>query len=196
MHWQNTEMKTKNLGFNKKGLVAQIFTVLIIFLALMGIVIIYVFIGFFTPLFANSFSQISDELVIAGEGTSGLNSSVRAVVLPVNEGIQNLQWLSYTLLIFLFFGFCVLCFFVRTYPFLMLFWIFFVLVLVICGVFLSHSYNQVNQDSQLGAIYQRWGTNHLIMSHLPHIITVMGFMGGSILFFVATRDSASDEVVT
>ena len=66
------------------------------------------------------------------------------------------------------------------------------IVIIFASIFMSAAYNDIRSNEETGALYQSWEVNDFIMGHLPHIFTVVGFMGGFILFILAQRDSETE----
>ena len=179
----------------KLGLTGQMISVFIMLGVLMFILVSFWIWGLVGPQLADTLGDVSTVFTDEYSGNTdipGINQSVQVGFVNIAPAFQNLQWISYTLLVFLFIGFFFLAFFVRTYPFMVIFWIGGMIVLVFASIFMSAAYNDMRSNSETGELYKSWETNDFIMSHLPHIFTVVGFIGGFILFILANRDGDAE----
>lgn len=174
---------------NKKGFIDQLTIVIV-----MGIVLTFLVLAFFVwafaaPYVADASNEINTIVSSAdfSSGTPEVANATAASITPINSSIQQLQWISYAMIIVLFIGFVVMCFYVRTYPFLAFIWIAIIIMIVFMSIFLSVSYQDARED-----IHTQWANQNYLLEYLPHIITVMGIIGGIIMFVLATRDSEAE----
>lgn len=174
--------------FGKLGIAGPIISIFIMLGVIALIMLVFFIFGLVGPQISDTFNTITVTLQESTVEDSAINNATDQTFGNINPGFQNLQWISYTLLVFLFIGFLFLAFFVRAYPFLIIFWLGGMLVLIVSAIFLSSAYVDISSSS-LSSTYEAWGTNHFLMSNLPQIFTVMGFLGGFILFVIVSRDT-------
>lgn len=180
---------------NIKGLSGSLIGVFIMLGVVFFIMILFYLFGLIGPQISDALSsttEIFQDLAANDTSTPGLNKSVELTFdNAIGPSIQNLQWFSYTLLIFLMLGFFFLAFWIRAYPFLIIFWIGGIVVLIMASLFMSSAYNDMRDDPSF-PVYKQWKTNDFILSNLPHIFTAIGFVGGFILFILASRESTAE----
>lgn len=176
---------------NRKGLVDQMVWIMTL-VVILAIIIVFVWGGMILmPMLTGVGKDITGSLVnmSVNSGDGNLTTALSTSTKIVDESIGNLEWVTYAMLIALFLGFLGLCFYVRTYPFLLGFWIVGIIVMAILSLFLTDAYQTaVVEDSSLSV----WVTSHYIMSNLPMIIVGIGIVGGVILFSLITRDNEAE----
>lgn len=99
---------------------------------------------------------------------------------------DNFEWIAYSIFIFLIITMLMLCFYVRTYPFLVFVWIFLILILVFISLFIASTYPGIREGA-LGSTYQSWENTDFYLRYMPHIIFVIGIIGGIIMFGIASK---------
>lgn len=183
------------LNLNRKGLTGALITVLLMILVLVFIIILYAFVSFTGPVLTYTTTLATDTLASVDAPGTALTNATETVFVPVNEGLGNLEWLSYFLLIIMVIGFMMLCFFVRTYPFLIIFWLLFVTVIVFSTIYISSAYEDLSSSNDdIGNAYRNWETNNFLLAYLPGITSAIGFLGGIVLFILASRGGGDTEI--
>ena len=64
------------------------------------------------------------------------------------------------------------------------------------ALIISIAYQQASQTADLASFYQTWGTNDFIMTNLPWIVGIFGFVSGIILFVITQTSSEQAEEET
>jgi hypothetical protein len=181
---------------NKKGLENQIFGIFVVFLIFILMLVGLVAYIFIAPLLTHTFDFFNTELQVAfiEASTNETNLTQQAqITSDLNMGLQNLEWISYGLLFAMVMVFLLTAWMTKTYPFLIVFWIIFMIAIVFVSIYISSSYSDLATGNDFVAeAYQSWeGTNYL-MEYLPFLLTFLGFLGGIILFVIATRESEAE----
>lgn len=180
---------------NRKGIAEQIIYILIIFVILITILVVYFAWSMLAPSISTITGQITNSAITAANSSGDQNLSVAATTAlsPINNSLPILEWGTYFVLIMLFFGFLILCFFVRAYPFLIFFWVILIIILAFVSLFLTDSYLTASAGtSYVATADQGWTTNNFIMSNLPSIFVAVGIFGGIILFILVSREQEAE----
>jgi hypothetical protein len=123
-------------------------------------------------------------------GNGNLTLATTSVLGQTNTGIQQLEWISYTIIIILLLTFVMLCFYVRTYPFLAFIWILIIVFLGGLSIFLTSAYQDIqSKGGFIGDALNSWENTNSLALWLPYIIVGIGIIGGIIMFVLATRES-------
>ena len=180
---------------NKKGFYTQIMIVIVMGVVLAGLMAFFYLAGIFGPVFVDLFGEVNtivqDTATQTGDGN--ITRATQASFGNASQAVEQLQWISYLLMTVLIITFLTMCFFVRTYPFLVVVWILIIIVLVFAAIFMSNSYTDL-VNLGFSDVYTSWGNNHFFMSYMPHIIAGIGIVGGIIMFILASRDQEAEVV--
>lgn len=121
-----------------------------------------------------------------------ITQATDASIVPATETLNNMEWISYTLMILMFMAFLVMCFYVRTYPFLIWIWIIMIVVMIFVSIYLTVAYQNLRNDPMLGSYYKEWGNTDFVLRNLPIVIFVLGVVGGIIMFMIP-KDTATEQ---
>lgn len=186
---------------NRKGQLKyldQFYLLLIVMVALIFIMGAFFVWGLLAPSTAGLISDVTGSVKSAGANTSDQNIS-DAVNVPADailNSINNLEWITYAILFGAVFGFITMCFFVRTYPFLLVFWIILMGLIALISLFLTDAYQGVvTGNDYVSTASQSWATTNFILLHLPLIIVGVGILGGIIMFMLISREPEAETGV-
>lgn len=190
---------------NKRGFDNQIMILIVLgimVILFMGIIFIVAVAGPIVVDLVSGTNDIVQDLAIskpppnAGNSNANFSEITQASFGNATEGVQQLQFLVYTLIIIMFLGFIAIAFYVRTYPFLIYIWILMIVVLAVFGLIITVAYqNIVDDNNYLAETVTSWKLTHFLMSSLPHIIVALGIVGGIIMFMLPSRDAESEAGV-
>lgn len=173
---------------DKRGLSNEIMVVIVMAFAL-GVIILFSYLVMLVLPLISDTTQVFTGIIEDASVSSGNEALENATVVsfaPVSEGVQQLEWITFMLFVFMLITMLIMCFYVRTYPFLAFVWLLMVLVLVFISIFLTNAYNDIRQG-ELSDVYQSWENTDFYLQYLPHIVLVMGIIGGIIMFAMASR---------
>lgn len=183
---------------NRKGLLNEIWIVLIMIGVFMAIIGIYALVGMTAPLVIGEGKDLTQTLRSAASD-SGDNNIIAAanVTLNTTEGsLDSVKYLVYFGFLGLLIGYIFIAATVRTYPGLAFFWIIFMVLLTIGSMFISDAYQSQASDSLMGSYYSQWQENNFIMINLPFIVGFFGVLSGILLFVIAhNRDGLVEDTV-
>lgn len=187
-------MDLRKLIKDKKGISNQIMLVIIMGIVL-AMIVLLVFLSHLILPPLQSVSQDTNGIIqetFQSSGDQNLIDAGEASFQPAAESLNNLEWMSYTLVILSFLVFLIMCFYVRTYPFLMFVWIIMMVVLIFISLYLTTTYQGLVTDDTLGGYYTSWENTDFILQNLPIILVFVGIIGGAIMFMLASRDRESE----
>ena len=154
------------------------------FLALLVIGSLFIAIGTAVLTFvAGEVTSVTGDLGVIG--SSNVSESSEWSIGPVNETIQMFKWGSGIAIIFAILGVLILASVIRMNPngFFIGFYIILMLVLILISIFVSGIYEEFHDGSDDIALeLQSMPLTSFLIIYFPQIITVIGFLGGIIMF--------------
>lgn len=183
---------------NKRGeLTNQIMMVIILCLVAAALIGAFWIVSVIGPIVAGEGTSIANQISTSVHSVSpntGLDNATSVATNTTKGVLGTFELFVYLGFIGFFLGYLIICYYVRSYPFLAFFWIFIVIFLVFFSMLLSNAYQQAATTTlDMAAFYQSWGTNDFIMNYLPEIIAFMGITGGILLFVLVSREPESEE---
>lgn len=137
--------------------------------------------------------DIGVEAIARGvQSSPNVSFAINNTIVPVNNALDNLQWLAYTLPIVLFLCFIMMCFYVRTYPFLLPIWLAISGVLVFMAILMTSGYNQSVGDDPF---YADYAINNFYMSYMPYLIGAVALIGGIVLLVLVSKDASAEVYI-
>lgn len=183
----------RSLVKNKKGQMQVANKIMII--VVMAIVLIMLVLGFFLfqlvgpPLVStlqDASGTISETMQQSGDET--LQNASASSFEPALQSMNNLEWLSYTLFIVMFFNWIIMCFFVRSHPFLLIIWIVLMIIMIALSIYLAVVYQDMRTSPGMAEYYQSWENTDFMLKNLPIVMTILGIVGGIVMFTLVSRD--------
>lgn len=121
-----------------------------------------------------------------------LTESIQNVTAPV-DGVNNiLTWFGYSMFFGLVVAFLIIAYNVKAHPYLSVVWVGIIIVLALIAIWMSVSYEDMKADSYLREVYESNVLNDFLMSYLPHLIVVIGLIGGVLMFLVLSTDQTTE----
>ena len=163
-------------------------------LIIAGLIILLMFVGLMvmigsgiTTFTVETINDVTSDLGVIDIGGDGANISEYNdyTIGTLNESVQMLKFGSGIVLVFAILGIIVFASSIRFNPSLSM--IGFYLLLVFCvlmiSIFMSNIYEDFLDDSgDIGQELQKMTMGSFILLYMPHIITVISFIGGIIIF--------------
>ena len=182
---------------NKKGIYQQYMLIMVVFIALATIMLVFWGLSAIVPTGASLVKDLTSEVsgMVVSTGDQNLTNAISPQLNAIDSTVNNFEWVIYMLLICSFIGFIALCFYVRTYPFLIFFWIFGMIIMVVISLFITNAYqSQTGGDDYIATASKAWTSNHYLMSNLPIIFVGVGVLGGIVLFILISKDPEAEAV--
>lgn len=179
----------------KRGIVNQLMTAAIVIGVLIGIMVMYWFWSLVAPTATALTSDVSTIILNQARNSTDGNISAAAnlAVTPAINVLGDFEFVTYTLLAGALMGFFLLCYYVRTYPFLLFFWIIGMFILTLVSIWLTSAYEDATRGADyLSTATTAWTSNHYIMSNLPMIFVGVAIIGGIILFLLVSRETEAE----
>jgi len=159
------------------------FTDLFIFLIISFVVVlisgIFIYIGIQTE---DRLHETMDDMDL--KDTMGNNASV---VIDNTMGVLNatldaLHWITIFLIFGMVIGIFVGSYLVTTKPVFFIPYIFLVIIAIVVSVPIANTYEELLSDETLGSTYTAFTGANFFMLNLPIFITIIGFVGGIIMY--------------
>lgn len=170
---------------NKRGAFADLFIFMILAFVLIFISAIMIYIANTTT---DKLHETMDGMDL-GDG-SGNNVSV---VIDNTVGVtaltfQALYWITALVIFGMILGIFIGSYLVTTKPVFFIPYIFIVIIAIIVSVPLSNAYETLSNQADLSSTFVGFTASNFIMLNLPIWITIIGFVGGMIMFARMGRD--------
>lgn len=165
---------------NKKGGFTDLFLFIIFAFVILFISGVMIFIGTTTY---NELKESFKDMTFGGT-VAPLNASenVDRTVGVVNNSYKALYWLSVVMIIGMALSIFVGSYMVTTRPVFLVPYIFIVIIAIVSSVFISNAYGELIADPTLADSFEGFVGANFIMGYLPIWVTVIGFVGGMIMF--------------
>lgn len=163
---------------NKKGGMSDIFLFMILAIAIIFICAIFIYIG--GKATTEVHSKLDNMDGIAGDQNVSL--IVDDTFGAVNRSYQALYWISVFLIVGMVISIFIGSYLVTTKPVFFIPYFFITIIAIIVAVGLSNAYEQVIQDPTLASTFAGFVGANFIMLKLPIWVTVIGMVGGIIMF--------------
>lgn len=114
----------------------------------------------------------------------GINASetITDTFGDVGIGYSQLKWITIMLIFGMIIGIFIGSYMVTTRPVMFIPYIFLMIIAVIVSVGISNSYETLISNATLGSSFAEFGGANHFMLYLPVYVTIIGFVGGIIMF--------------
>jgi hypothetical protein len=165
---------------NKKGAFTDLFLFMIFAFVIILVSVAFIYMG----------NRATDQLKSTMGNITGLkdvhgNNASVVVDNTFGKGVQSynsLTWIS----VFLIFGMIIAIFIgsylVTTKPIFFVPYLFVVIIAIVVSVPISNTYETLTQDATLSGTFSQFIGANFLMLNLPVVVTIVGFVGGIIMF--------------
>ena len=161
---------------NKKGDFVGIFVFMILALVLVLISGVFIYIGGETQ------EQLKNSLGGMDLAVDDVNETIDDTFGDVNASYSALYWISIFVIVGMVIGIFIGSYLVTTKPVFFLPYIFMVIISVIVSVGISNAYELIVNDATLASTFAGFVGANYILLHLPVWVSIIGFVGGIIMF--------------
>lgn len=169
---------------NKKGDFVGLFVFIILTFVIVLFSAIFIYMGQTTE---DQLKATLGNKELGGQYTA--NETIDLSIGKVNEAYDALYWIALFLIIAQIFSILIGSFLVRTHPVFFVGYIFLMLILIIVSVAMSNAYEVLANDPTLGSTLSNFiGANEILLN-LPFVITIIGFVGGIIMYSQIGRNT-------
>jgi len=162
---------------NKKGAFADLFLFMIFAVIIVFICGVFIFLG------GKAQTEIQDKLggldVGGGENATAI---IENTMGAVNQSYHALYWISVMLIVGMIISIFIGSYLVTTKPIFFIPYLFIVIIAVIVSVGISNAYEMVISEPLLASTFAGFVGANFIMLKLPLWISVIGIVGGIIMF--------------
>lgn len=159
------------------------------FFGLLLVVVLAFVITMFFSTFQYAFNTMTTQLVNMPNNALNVTGAMQTTFGNVNAAISQLQWWSYIIIFGMIIGLFIAYYLVtKIHPAWFVAWVLLVAVVVIFSIIISNSFSLLyGSPGVLGTTLQGYTAASFILLHLPEIVTVIGFIGGILLFVGINR---------
>ena len=165
---------------NKKGQFTDLFLFMIIAIIVLFVSGLFIYFG----------TQVNDQLeesftgMTIGDEPNGTNyTDIKdATFGQVDVAYSSLYWISILIIVAMILSIFIGSYMVTTRPIFFVPYIFIVIIAVIISAGISNAYQEVVATPELASTFAGFIGSNFIMFYLPIWITVIGFIGGIIMF--------------
>lgn len=161
---------------NKKGAFSDLFIFMIFALIIVFVSGIFIYLG------GKVLTEVHDEMDGKTFGDKNATQVVDATFGAVNRAYQGLYWISWFLIVGMVISIFIGSYLVTTKPIFFIPYAFITVIAVIVSAGISNAYEQVIADPTLASTFAGFVGANFIMLKLPIWITVIGIVGGIIMF--------------
>jgi len=168
---------------NKKAQFGSLMTLaLIIMVLIVGGIVLVIGSGILTFV-GDTVNDVTSTLGVQGDTNLSHASDVSIGI--VNNSLQMLKWGSGILLFFALMGILIFSFSIRLQPngFMIVLYILMVLIFVMTAIYMSNVYEEfIKGRDDIASELKEMPMASFIILYMPHIITIIAFLGGVIIF--------------
>ena len=161
---------------NKKGGMTDLFIFMIFSFAIILISGIFIYIG------STVTGEVHEKMDTMQFGDANTSQVIDQSLGAVNNAYQSLYWIAIFLMVGMVISIFIGSYLVTTRPIFFIPYIFIVIIAIIIAVGLSNAYEQVIQDPTLASTFAGFIGANFIMLQLPIWISIIGIVGGIIMF--------------
>ena len=160
----------------KKGGMTDIFLWMIFSLIIVFICGIFIYLG------GSVTTQVHEKMDTMQFGDANTSQVIDNTFGKVNQAYQSLYWISVMLIVGMVISIFIGSYLVTTKPVFFIPYAFITIIAVIVSVGLSNAYEQIISDPTLASTFAGFLGANFIMLKLPIWVTVIGIVGGIIMF--------------
>ena len=168
----------RNLIQDKQGGFTDLF-LLIIFSFIIGvIVVVFLYIG------ATATDKLHEEMdgMDLGDGTNNVSVVIDYSMGKTNMAYQTLKWTAILIMFAMIIGIFIGSYMVTTKPIFFIPYLFLVIIAIVVSVGIANAYEQLMDNLTLASTFAEMTAINWFLLNLPIVITLVGFIGGLIMF--------------
>jgi len=123
-----------------------------------------------------------DNMTFGNAGTINTSKTIDETIGKVNQSYQALYWISVFLIVGMVLSIFIGSYLVTTKPVFFIPYVFITIIAIIISVGISNAYETVIADATLSSTFSKFVGANFIMLRLPIWITIVGIVGGIIMF--------------
>lgn len=164
---------------NKRGAFADLFIFMIFAFVIIMVCVIMVYIANMTR---DQLHESMDDMDIGDASGHNASEVIDSTMGSVALSFKALYWVSAFLIFGMILGIFIGSYLVTTKPIFFIPYIFLVIIAIIVSVPMSNAYETLSNNAELSGTFVNFTASNFIMLNLPIWITIIGFVGGIIMF--------------
>jgi len=168
-----------NQRMNKRGAFADLFIFMILAFVLIFICAIMIYIADTTT---EQLHETMDGMDLGDGSGNNVSVVIDNTVGATALSFKALQWISAFIIFGMILSIFIGSYLVTTKPVFFIPYIFIVIIAIIVSVPLSNAYETLSNNADLSSTFTGFTASNFIMLNLPIWITIIGFVGGIIMF--------------
>ena len=168
-----------NLFKNKQGGLTDLFIFMIIGFVLVLILVVMMYIGNLT---ADQLHESMDGMDLGDGRGNNASQVIDNTMGRTNASFQSFYWISVLLLFGMIIAIFISSYMVTTKPIFFIPYIFLVIIAIIVSVGIANAYIELSSNATLSGTFSGFTGANWFLSNLPIVITIVGFIGGIIMF--------------
>ena len=166
-------MKSKHGGFSDFFL----FMIFAFIVVLVCVVMVYI-----TNTTRDKLHETMDDMDLGDTMGNNASQVIDNTMGATAISFQALYWITAFLIFGMIFGIFIGSYLVTTKPIFFIPYLFIVIIAIIVSVPISNAYETLSNDATLSSTFSNFTASNFIMLNLPIWITIIGFVGGIIMF--------------
>lgn len=166
----------KKLITNKRGGFTDLFLLLIFSLIIVFFSVLFIYMGGLVK------TQLHNSMDNMTFGDANVSQVIDNTMGQTVASFDALRWISFLLIGGMIISIFIGSYLVTTKPIFLLPYIIIVIVAIIVSVVLANAYETVSQTPELASTFATFGASNYFFLYLPIWITIIGLIGGIIMF--------------
>lgn len=166
----------KSILKSKKGGFSDLFIFMVLSFAIIFICGVFIFLG------GKAYSSVQEKLGNMTIGNANTTIVIDQTIGKVNQAYQSLYWISIFLIVGMILSIFIGSYLVTTKPIFFIPYIFILIIAVVVSVGISNAYEKVISNPTMASTFAGFTGANFIMLQLPIWISVIGIVGGIIMF--------------
>ncbi len=163
---------------NKKAGFTDLFLLMIFTVVIALIIGVFIFIGTKTT----EQLHLSMDGMDIGDGNNNVSVVIENTMGAVRQSYYTLRWLGVLIFFGMILGIMIGSYMVQTKPIFFVPYIFIVIIAVVVSAGISNAYEMVIENETITSTFATMGAINWFTLKLPMIISIVGFIGGLIMF--------------
>ena len=155
----------------------------LIILMVIALVAVLFFAGW---IYANNL--LTTELLNADSANVNITEATESTFVKINDSLALLRWVAAAIIFGSIIAIMVSNFLVKAHPLFFVPYILFMIISIIFSAYISNAYEDLLTTGILASTLQTFSFANFFFLNLPVWITIIGFMGGILLFVGVTAD--------
>ena len=165
---------------DKRGGFTDLFLFLIFGFIVAVIVGVFLFIG--ATATDKLHETMDDMTTLSGDGNNNVSVVIDNSMGKTNMAFQTLRWTAVLIMFAMILGIFIGSYMVQTKPVFFIPYIFLVIIAIVVAVGMANAYDQLIENETMASTFATMGGINWMVLNFPIVVTLVGFVGGLIMF--------------